>query len=186
MGGEDCDCEFAAILCIYMGGAAANLRKEEIAELMRSTQFSQKELKRVYRRFLRLDQGAKGYVSVDDLQTLQELANHPLGDRIARMLAPGVQDHIDFRLFAQMISYFSSKGDPENRLRFFFQIYDIDQDGFVNDSELFVILKMVVKGVLSDDQVQQIVEKVIEEADRDKDGKLSMEEFRGLLAGGIV
>lgn len=174
-----------------MGGAAANLRKEEIAELMRATQcnlhpVSQKELKRVYRRFLRLDQGAKGYVSVDDLQTLQELADHPLGDRIARMLAPGVQDHIDFRLFAQMISYFSSKGDAEQRMKFFFNIYDIDQDGFVNDSELFVVLKMIVKGVLSDAQVQQIVEKVIAEADRDKDGKLSLEEFKVVVAGGLL
>ncbi len=169
-----------------MGGTAANLRKEEIAELMRSTQFSQKELKRVYRRFQRLDQGTKGYVSVDDLQTIQELSNHPLGDRIARMLAPGIQDHIDFRLFAQMISFFSSKGDPESRHRFFFQIYDIDQDGYINDSELFVVLKMVVKGVLSDAQVQKIVEKLIEEADKDRDGKLSLEEFKTLVSGGMV
>lgn len=169
-----------------MGGAAANLKKEEIAELMRSTQFSQKELKRVYRRFQRLDQAAKGYVSVDDLQTIQELSNHPLGDRIARMLAPGIQDHIDFRLFAQMISFFSSKGDSDSRHRFFFQIYDIDQDGYINDSELFVVLKMVVKGVLSDAQVQKMVEKLIEEADRDRDGKLSLEEFKTLIAGGMV
>ena len=26
-----------------------------------------------------------------------------------------------------------------------FRIYDIDQDGFVNDSELFVVMKMIVK-----------------------------------------
>lgn len=58
-----------------------------------------------------------------------------------------------------------------------FQIYDIDQDGFISNGELFQVLKIMVGNNLNDVQLQQIVDKTIIEADKDKDGKISFEEF---------
>lgn len=59
-----------------------------------------------------------------------------------------------------------------------FKIYDIDNDGFISNKELFEVLKMMVGNNLTDAQLQQIVDKTILEADEDKDGKIS---FQGLL-----
>ena len=58
-----------------------------------------------------------------------------------------------------------------------FQIYDIDQDGFISNGELFQVLKMMVGNNLKEVQLQQIVDKTILQFDKDGDGKISFQEF---------
>lgn len=58
-----------------------------------------------------------------------------------------------------------------------FQVYDIDRDGFVSNGELFLVLKMMVGNNLKEQQLQQIVDKTIMEADTNGDGKVDFEEF---------
>lgn len=53
----------------------------------------------------------------------------------------------------------------------------MDRDGFISNGELFLVLKMMVGSNLKDNQLQQIVDKTIMEADKDGDGKISFEEF---------
>ena len=48
----------------------------------------------------------------------------------------------------------------------FFRIYDIDNDGFISNGELFQVLKMMVGSNLKDTQLQQIVDKTILIADK--------------------
>lgn len=79
------------------------------------------------------------------------------------------------------LSAFSSKGNKEQKLRFAFQVYDIDRDGFISNGELFIVLKMMVGSNLKDQQLQQIVDKTIMEADLDGDGKISFEEFMKMV-----
>ena len=64
-----------------------------------------------------------------------------------------------------------------------FQVYDIDRDGYISNGELFLVLKMMVGNNLKDAQLQQIVDKTILEADLDKDGKVSFEEFKKMISG---
>lgn len=73
--------------------------------------------------------------------------------------------------------WFIFKGDKESKLRFAFRIYDMDNDGFISNGELFQVLKMMVGNNLKDTQLQQIVDKTILFADKDEDGKISFEEF---------
>ena len=58
-----------------------------------------------------------------------------------------------------------------------FRIYDMDNDGYISNGELFQVLKMMVGNNLKDTQLQQIVDKTIVFADKDEDGKISFEEF---------
>jgi serine/threonine-protein phosphatase 2B regulatory subunit len=51
-------------------------------------------------------------------------------------------------------------------LLFLFRIYDIDNDGFISNGELFQVLKMMVGNNLKDAQLQQIVDKTILIADK--------------------
>ena len=57
----------------------------------------------------------------------------------------------------------------------------MDRDGFISNSELFLVLKMMVGSNLKDTQLQQIVDKTIINADKDGDGKISYEgkSFKG-------
>lgn len=88
---------------------------------------------------------------------------------------------VDFQEFVSGLSAFSSKGNKEQKLRFAFKVYDIDRDGYISNGELFIVLKMMVGSNLRDQQLQQIVDKTIMEADQDKDGKISFEEFTRMV-----
>lgn len=88
---------------------------------------------------------------------------------------------VDFQEFVAGLSAFSSKGNKEQKLRFAFKVYDIDRDGYISNGELFVVLKMMVGNNLKDQQLQQIVDKTIMEADLDQDGKISFEEFTKMV-----
>ena len=57
------------------------------------------------------------------------------------------------------------------------RIYDMDNDGYISNGELFQVLKMMVGSNLKDTQLQQIVDKTILFADKDEDGKINFEEF---------
>lgn len=63
-----------------------------------------------------------------------------------------------------------------------FKVYDMDRDGFISNGELFLVLKMMVGNNLKDQQLQQIVDKTIMEADQDGDGKINFEEFKAMVA----
>ena len=90
---------------------------------------------------------------------------------------------VDFQEFVSGLSAFSSKGNKEEKLRFAFKVYDIDRDGFISNGELFIVLKMMVGSNLKDQQLQQIVDKTIMEADTDQDGKISFDEFKRMVEG---
>lgn len=62
-----------------------------------------------------------------------------------------------------------------------FKVYDMDRDGFISNGELFIVLKMMVGGNLKDQQLQQIVDKTIMEADKNGDGKIDFYEFLDMV-----
>ncbi|TQW11269.1 calcineurin subunit b [Cordyceps javanica] len=103
---------------------------------------------------------------------------------LRRMIAIFDEDgggDVDFQEFVSGLSAFSSKGNKEQKLRFAFKVYDIDRDGYISNGELFIVLKMMVGNNLKDQQLQQIVDKTIMEADLDGDGKISFEEFTKMV-----
>ena len=90
---------------------------------------------------------------------------------------------VDFQEFVTGLSAFSSKGNKDQKLKFAFKVYDIDRDGYISNGELFIVLKMMVGNNLKDQQLQQIVDKTIMEADLDSDGKISFDEFKKMVEG---
>ena len=75
----------------------------------------------------------------------------------------------------------SAGSSPQEKMRFAFQIYDINNDGYISNGELFTVLKMMVGNNLSDVQLQQLVDRTIIKADKDLDGKISFEEFADMV-----
>jgi len=148
------------------------------AGLAQNTQFSEEELRRLGKRFKKLDVDKNGFISVDEFMSLPELQQNPLVRRVIDLFDTDRNGEIDFKEFVQGLSQFTVKGaDKDSKLRFAFKVYDIDQDGYISNGELFQVLKMMVGTNLKDVQLQQIVDKTILIADRDGDGKISFEEF---------
>eukprot|EP00002_Diphylleia_rotans_P040011 TRINITY_DN93_c0_g1_i10.p1 TRINITY_DN93_c0_g1~~TRINITY_DN93_c0_g1_i10.p1 ORF type:complete len:178 (-),score=48.97 TRINITY_DN93_c0_g1_i10:458-991(-) len=165
-----------------MGANSSALSPEELAEMQAISSFSQKDLKRLYKRFQKLDKDNSGTITTDEFLMVPELAMNPLVERVIAIFDINKDECINFKEFIQALSVFSVNGAREHKLRFAFQVYDIDCDGFISNGELFQVLKMMVGNNLTDVQLQQIVDKTIIEGDVDKDGKISFEEFTKMVA----
>lgn len=58
---------------------------------------------------------------------------------------------IDFKEFVKGLSTFNSQqNNDEDKLKFLFKVYDLDQDGLLSQDEIRIILKQVVGGSLND------------------------------------
>jgi serine/threonine-protein phosphatase 2B regulatory subunit len=139
--------------------------------------FDAEEIKRLGKRFKKLDLDQSGSLSVEEFMSLPELQQNPLVQRVIEIFDTDGNGEVDFKEFIEGVSLFSVKGDKLSKLRFAFKIYDIDRDGFISNGELFQVLKMMVGSNLKETQLQQIVDKTIINADTDGDGKISFEEF---------
>lgn len=126
-------------------------------------------------------QDNSGTIERDEFLSLPQVSSNPLATRMIAIFDEDGGGDVDFQEFVSGLSAFSSKGNKEEKLRFAFKVYDIDRDGFISNGELFIVLKMMVGSNLKDQQLQQIVDKTIMEADLDHDGKISFEEFTKMV-----
>ena len=117
--------------------------------------------------------------------SLQELEEHigksVLLRRMIEIFDSNSDGQISFEEFTSGLELFSSKRDPKDKLLFLFRIYDLDNDGYISNGELFMALKRMIGNNIQDEQLQQIVDKTIREADKDFDGKISFEEFENII-----
>ena len=61
-----------------------------------------------------------------------------------------------------------------------FKVYDIDGDGLIGKEELFVILKSLVTNT-TNAQLEQIVEKTLEDVASKHEGMIDFEDFKRIL-----
>ena len=142
-----------------------------------ATHFSSDEIKRLARRFKKIDLDNSGTLSIEEILRLPELQQNPLVNRALEIFDTDGNKELDFKEFIEGVSLFSKRGVREDKLKFVFKIYDVNQDGFISNGELFTVLKMMVGDNLQEIQLQQIVDKTMVRYDEDGDGKLSYDEF---------
>ncbi|KAG0171640.1 Calcineurin subunit B [Apophysomyces sp. BC1015] len=148
-----------------------------LEDMVNSSNFSAEEIQRLYKRFMKLDKDNSGSIDKDEFLSIPQIANNPLASRMIAIFDEDGGGDVDFHEFIKGLSAFSARGNQREKLEFAFKVYDMDRDGFISNGELFLVLKMMVGNNLKDNQLQQIVDKTIMEADKDMDGKISFDEF---------
>lgn len=149
--------------------------------IVQGSNFDREEVERLKKRFMKLDKDQNGTIERDEFLSLPQISSNPLATRLIAIFDEDGGGDVDFQEFVSGLSAFSSKGNKEQKLQFAFKVYDIDRDGYISNGELFIVLKMMVGSNLKDQQLQQIVDKTIMEADLDGDGKISFEEFTKMV-----
>jgi len=149
--------------------------------IVSGSNFDRDEVDRLRKRFMKLDKDNNGTIEREEFLSLPQVSSNPLATRMIAIFDEDGGGDVDFQEFVHGLSAFSSKGNKEEKLRFAFKVYDIDRDGYISNGELFIVLKMMVGSNLKDQQLQQIVDKTIMEADKDGDGKISFEEFTQMV-----
>lgn len=110
--------------------------------------FDVEEIRRLAKRFKKLDLDGSGSLSVKEFMSLPELKQNPLVARVIEIFDTDGNGEVDFKEFINGMSQFSVKGDKEAKLRFAFKIYDMDKDGYISNGELFQVSSSFVLMVL--------------------------------------
>ena len=98
--------------------------------------FDEDEIKRLRKRFKKLDLDSSSALSVEEFTSMPELQGNPLAQRVIDVFDTDGDGQVDFREFILGTSQFSVRGDEEQKLRFAFSIYDMDKDGYISNGEL--------------------------------------------------
>eukprot|EP00741_Cyanophora_paradoxa_P009467 tig00000144_g9171.t1 len=160
-----------------MGASTSGLLPQDVEELSEIYGLEHGEIRRLYKRFRRLDKNGFGSLSSECFLSIPELAINPLVTRFMELL-----DEVNFRDFVKLVWVFSQKGTREEKVKFAFQLYDVDQDGSISEQDVFHVLRLMTGKFLSDEQLRAIAKQTVERADSDGDGVLSKEEFAKSLA----
>lgn len=129
-----------------------------------------------------IDQNKDGIITVDDLASImraigQSPTHNELQDMIREVDADG-NENIDFTEFLALMSRQMRQSEVEEELKEAFRVFDRDNDGYITAHELKNFLLS-----LGLDSKPEVVQRMISEADRDHDGKISFNEFRLLALG---
>ena len=107
----------------------------------------------MYKNFSKLDKDKSGSLEPEEFFDIPEIANNPLVKRVIAVLDKNKDGSISFLEFVQGLNSLSAGSSQEEKLRFAFQIYDINNDGYISNGELFTVLKMMVGNNLNDVQL---------------------------------
>lgn len=165
-----------------MGASSSRI----LEELMEGTNFDRDEIDRLRKRFMKMDKDGSGTIEKNEFLSIPGISSNPLANRLMDVFDEDGSGSIDFQEFITGLSAFSGKTSKDDKLRFAFKIYDIDRDGFIGNGELFIVMKMMVGKNLQDEELQQIVDKTMMEADEDGDGKLSFDEFKKVVNSKLI
>ncbi|XP_036927127.1 calcineurin B homologous protein 2 [Acanthopagrus latus] len=179
-----------------MGSSSSNMNNiPDGQQLLQETGFSAAHIVRLYERFEFLDKDNTGHLRPEDLETVPDLDKNPIGARIIGAFFPPGKETLDFGSFVRILAHFrpadsnrardGAQQEPANsttgKLRFAFQLYDQDGDGKISRDELLQVLRSMLGLQVTEEQLQCIAERAIQEADADKDDAISFDEFRKSL-----
>ncbi|CAN8070268.1 unnamed protein product [Agarophyton chilense] len=159
-----------------MGANTSALLSEEIDEISRHTNLQQREVKRLYKRFQRLDRTHSGTLDAATLLMVPELAMNPLHPRLLDIF-----QNVNFRQFVTIMGAFSARADAALKLDFTFRVYDVDADGFICLQDLRHVLSLLVGQHMPPHLVSKLAANVIADADTDGDGRISPLEFAAAM-----
>ena len=139
------------------GPRASQPTAQEMQELSTSTHFSSAELGQLSQRFAMLEPDEEGHVDIEKVCDMPEIAMYPLLQRIVSKYNTDKSGGVTFAEFARAMSTLSGKATLGEKLRFAFDLYDINGNGVVTGSEMFDVFRLMSRRHYTDESLQQIV-----------------------------
>ncbi|CEM08560.1 unnamed protein product [Vitrella brassicaformis CCMP3155] len=165
-----------------MGNQASGLSPSEQRELVKAANFTERDIKRFYKRFRALDTNQNGELDPHELFDVPEVAENPLVKRVISIFDTDSDGKVSFVEFLVGLAKLTAGTDESEKIKFAFEVYDINKDGYISNGELFQVMKMMVGNNLTDQQLQQLVDRTMLQADIDGDGMISYAEFKKMVS----
>jgi len=164
-----------------------SLCPQGMLDLIETTNFDETEIRKWYKEFRK--DFPEGYLTIAQFRELYS-KHFPDGDatkfaeHVFRTFDADGDHQLDFREFMTGLSV-TARGGPKDRLRWAFEMYDIDESGYITKDECVEIVKAILDlGVAGDAEERgddllphDRVKDIFTRKDLDEDGCLTEDEF---------
>ncbi|KAI8501355.1 Calcium and integrin-binding member 2 [Branchiostoma belcheri] len=121
-------------------------------------------------------------VPFEYIEKMPELKENPFRRRICEVFSEDGSGNMTFDDFLDMFSVFSEQAPQDIKAVYAFKIYDADGDQFLSKSDLGKVLSCLTRDELTQEEMNTVVDKILEEADLDDDSQLSYMEFEHVIS----
>ncbi|XP_042973580.1 calcineurin subunit B-like isoform X4 [Carya illinoinensis] len=90
-------------------------------------------------------------------------------------------DGLNFKEFVAFLSAFSPRATLQHKIEFIFRVYDSDGNGGVAMNDMLEVLRDLTGQYISEQQREQVLTQVLEEAGYTKDSLLVLSDFMKIL-----
>lgn len=92
-----------------------------------------------------------------DILKVQSIKENPITELILNKFT--INGKFEFNLMIDQLKSLALKDEIKPKLQFLFNVYDIDNDGYISRMDLFNIIKLFTDETLTDKNVQNIVDR---------------------------
>lgn len=169
-----------------MGLGQSQLTSEELNDYRELTYLTKKEIVHAFKRFRAIAEAevrANKYVRlpIRVIESLPEFRCNPFRDRLLRTFSSSRDDTMSFEDFLDMLSVLSDEAPVDVKAEYAFQIYDMDDDGALGEEDLAEVIRRLTSwdgSQMEPGDVKRLIQQVLDEADLDRSGHLSLMEFQ--------
>ncbi|KAI3454134.1 hypothetical protein Pfo_010797 [Paulownia fortunei] len=162
---------------------------KDIVRLSQESHFTVNEVEALHELFKKLSSSIidDGLIHKEELQLAlfrTACGENLFLDRVFDLFDQKRNGVIDLEEFVRSLNVFHPLASVEVKIDFAFKLYDLRQTGFIEREEvkqMVVAILMESDTELSDELLEQIIDKTFVDADADKDGKINKEDWKAFV-----
>jgi len=140
-------------------------------------------MKALRKAFAEFDSNDDGFITKEELSGVMKNFGHVIcGEELDEMMELVDKDGngvLDFKEFLEMMDSNTLVENQDMEVKSLFAMFDVDADGFITEKEIGNVMKNLGEKVRKKD-----IRKMVKEADKNKDGRISFTEFKAMVDSG--